>query len=155
MPQSKRAQAWRLYKSGGSAARSDEESIPRSPQISQSGAQAHGPENVEIIDYQRNEAMTRRPVHPGEILADELEALGLSSAELSRTLDVPAIRISQIIAGKRSITADTALRLGRYFGSSADLWMNLQSIYDLDLAANTLGKAINKIPQRELTGARA
>ena len=60
--------------------------------------------------------MTRRPVHPGEILADELEVLGLSSAELARTLDVPANRISQIIAGKRSVTADTALRLGRYFG---------------------------------------
>ena len=101
--------------------------------------------------------MTRRPVHPGEILADELEAVGLSSAELARTLDVPANRISQIIAGKRSITADTALRLGRYFGSSADLWMNLQKIYDLDLAAKTLGKAINKIPQRpdEPTGTRA
>jgi addiction module HigA family antidote len=92
--------------------------------------------------------MTRRPVHPGEILADELEALGLSSAELARTLDVPANLISQIIAGKRSITADTALRLGRYFGSSADLWMNLQKIYDLDLAAKTLGTAINKIPRR-------
>jgi addiction module HigA family antidote len=101
--------------------------------------------------------MTRRPVHPGEILADELEALGLSAAELARTIDVPANRISQIIAGKRSITADTALRLGRYFGSSADLWMNLQKIYDLDLAAKTLGKAINKIPQRpvEPTGTRA
>ena len=101
--------------------------------------------------------MTRTPVHPGEILADELEALDLSSVELARTLDVPANRISQIIAGKRSITADTALRLGRYFGSSADLWMNLQKIYDLDLAAKTLGKAINKIPQRpvEPTGARA
>jgi addiction module HigA family antidote len=101
--------------------------------------------------------MTRTPVHPGEILADELESLDLSSAELARTLGVPANRISQIIAGKRSITADTALRLGRYFGSSADLWMNLQKIYDLDLAAKTLGKAINKIPQRpfEPTGARA
>ena len=101
--------------------------------------------------------MTRRPVHPGEILADELEVLDLSSAELARTLDVPANRISQIIAGKRSITADTALRLGRYFGSSADLWMNLQKIYDLDLAAKTLGKAINKIPQRPVapTDARA
>ena len=101
--------------------------------------------------------MTRTPVHPGEILADELESLDLSSAELARTLDVPANRISQIIAGKRSITADTALRLGRYFGSSADLWMNLQKIYDLDLAAKTLGKAINKIPQRpvEPTATRA
>jgi len=92
--------------------------------------------------------MTRRPVHPGEILADELEVLGLSSAELARTLDVPANRISQIIAGKRSITADTALRLGRYFGSSADLWMNLQKTYDLDLARQQLGKAISHIPQR-------
>ena len=101
--------------------------------------------------------MTRRPVHPGEILADELEALGLSSAKLARTLDVPANRISQIIAGRRSITADTALRLGRYFGSSADLWMNLQKIYDLDLASKSLGKAINKIPQRpvEPTATRA
>ena len=101
--------------------------------------------------------MTRRSVHPGEILADELEAFDLSSAELARTLDVPANRISQIVAGKRSITADTALRLGRYFGSSADLWMNLQKIYDLDLAAKTLGKAINKIPQRPVapTDARA
>ena len=65
-------------------------------------------------------------------------------------------RISQIIAGKRSITADTALRLGRYFGSTADLWMNLQKIYDLDLAAKTLGKAINKITRRpvEPTGTR-
>ena len=101
--------------------------------------------------------MTRTPVHPGKILADELESLDLSSAELARTLDVPANRISQIIAGKRSITADTALRLGRYFGSSADLWMNLQKIYDLDLAAKILGKTINKIPQRpvEPTDARA
>jgi addiction module HigA family antidote len=101
--------------------------------------------------------MTRTPVHPGEILADELESLDLSSAELARTLDVPANRISQIIAGKRSITADTALRLGRYFRSSADLWMNLQKIYDSDLAAKALGTALNKIPQRpvEPTGARA
>lgn len=101
--------------------------------------------------------MTRTPVHPGEILADELKSVDFSSAELARTLDVSANRISQIIAGKRSITADTALRLGRYFRSSADIWMNLQKIYDLDLAAKTLGKAINKIPQRpiEPPGARA
>ena len=75
-----------------------------------------------LVVAQRNETLTRRPVHLGEILADELEAVGLASAELACTLDVPANRISQIIAGKRSITADTALRLGRYFGSSADLW---------------------------------
>ena len=70
--------------------------------------------------------MARTPIHPGEILADELRELSLSAAELARLLDVPPNRISQIIAGRRNITADTALRLGLYFGTSPDLWMNLQ-----------------------------
>jgi antitoxin HigA-1 len=85
--------------------------------------------------------MARTPIHPGEILADELEELGLTSAELARTIDVPANRISQIIAGKRNVTADTALRLGRYFGTSADFWMNLQKTYELDLARRDRGAA--------------
>ena len=93
--------------------------------------------------------MARTPIHPGEILADELEELGLTSAELARTIDVPANRITQIIAGKRNITADTALRLGRYFGTSADFWMNLQKTYELDLARLELGPAIEAIPSRE------
>jgi addiction module HigA family antidote len=93
--------------------------------------------------------MARIPIHPGEILADELEELGLTSAELARTIDVPAHRISQIIAGKRNITADTALRLGRYFGMSADFWMNLQKTYELDLARRDLGRAIEAVPSRE------
>jgi antitoxin HigA-1 len=93
--------------------------------------------------------MARTPIHPGEILADELEELRLSSAELARTIRVPANRISQIIAGKRNITADTALRLGRYFGTSADFWMNLQKTYELDLARRELGPAIEAIPSRE------
>jgi len=92
--------------------------------------------------------MARTPIHPGEILADELEEIGISAAELARTLAVPANRISQIIAQKRSISADTALRLARYFGTSADLWMNLQKTYELDLARQQLGKAIRNIPQR-------
>jgi addiction module HigA family antidote len=92
--------------------------------------------------------MARTPIHPGEILADELEEIGISAAELARTLAVPANRISQIIAQKRSISADTALRLARYFGTTADLWMNLQKTYELDLAWQQVGKAISKIPQR-------
>lgn len=93
--------------------------------------------------------MTRTPIHPGEILADELEEIGVSSAALSRTLRVPPNRISQLVAGKRAITADTALRLARYFGTSADLWMNLQKTYELDLARKEAGKEINSIPQRK------
>ena len=73
--------------------------------------------------------MARTPIHPGEILADELHEIGVSAAALARTLGVPANRISQIIAGKRAISADTALRLARYFGTSPDLWMNLQKTY--------------------------
>ena len=95
--------------------------------------------------------MARTPIHPGEILADELKEIGISAAELARTLDVPANRVSQIITGKLAITADTALRLARYFGTSADLWMNLQKTYDLDLARQQLGKAISHIPQRPVT----
>lgn len=92
--------------------------------------------------------MGRTPIHPGEILGDELEELGISAAQLARTLGVPANRISQIVAGKRAITADTALRLARHFGTSADFWMNLQKTYDLDLARQQIGKAIAQIPRR-------
>lgn len=99
----------------------------------------------------RNEtAMPRTSIHPGEILGDELDALGLSAAELARLLDVPANRISQIVAGKRSISADTALRLGRYLGTSPDLWMNLQKTYELDLARNAIGSALDILPQRQV-----
>ncbi len=92
--------------------------------------------------------MARTPIHPGEILADELEEIGISAAGLARKLGVPANRISQIIAQKRAISADTALRLARYFGTSADLWMNLQKTYELDLARQQLWKAISNLPQR-------
>ena len=92
--------------------------------------------------------MPRTPIHPGEILADELEELGLSAAELGRLIEVPANRISQIIAGKRNITADTALRLGRYFGTTPDLWMNLQKTYELDLARIKIGTVLETLPQR-------
>jgi len=92
--------------------------------------------------------MARTSIHPGEILADELSEIGISSAELGRTLRVPANRISQIIAGKRAISADTALRLARYFGTTPDFWMNLQKTYELDLARQSLGKVLSHLPQR-------
>ena len=95
--------------------------------------------------------MARTPIHPGEILADELNEIGISAAELARTLRVPANRISQIVARKRAISADTALRLARYFGTTPDLWMNLQKAYELDLARQQLGKAVSHIPQRPAT----
>jgi antitoxin HigA-1 len=89
--------------------------------------------------------MARTPIHPGEILADELEHTGLSTRKLADVIDVPPNRLYQILAGKRPMTADTALRLSRYFGMSADFWMNLQSAYELDLARLQNGKAIRRI----------
>ncbi|HKF37882.1 MAG TPA: HigA family addiction module antitoxin [Ktedonobacteraceae bacterium] len=74
------------------------------------------------------------PIHPGEIVADELVELHKSPTELARELHVPANRISQLVAGKRAMTADTALRLERWLGVSAAFWMNLQKRYELDIA---------------------
>lgn len=82
------------------------------------------------------------PTHPGEVLRDELDALGLSAAAFAAALDVPANRISTILAGKRAVTADTALRLGRFFGTSAKFWLNLQDQHDLKRAAAKTGSAI-------------
>ena len=75
------------------------------------------------------------PIHPGEVLADELAELNMTASELARTLHVPANRLYQLIAGKRSITADTALRLERRHGVSARFWMNLQNSYELDVVS--------------------
>jgi addiction module HigA family antidote len=92
--------------------------------------------------------MARTPIHPGEILADQLEETGLTPKKLAEVIDVPPNRLYQLIAGKRSMTADTALRLSQYFGMSADFWMNLQTAYELDLARQQHGKAIKRIPRR-------
>lgn len=91
--------------------------------------------------------MARKPVHPGKVLENELEEIGLSASKLSGLIDVPANRLYQILAGKRSLTADTAVRLGRYFGTSADFWMNLQCSYELEMARRELGPALRRIPQ--------
>ncbi len=95
--------------------------------------------------------MARTPIHPGEILADELQELNISAAELARILHVPTNRITQIINGKRTLTADTALRLGRWFGTGAELWLNLQKSYELRLAEQESGDNIKKlIPKRKV-----
>jgi addiction module HigA family antidote len=86
-------------------------------------------------------------IHPGEHLAEELEALGLSAAELARKMNVPTNRITQILNGTRSITGDTALRLAHFFGTSAQFWLNLQSLYDLRLAEEKAGKSIKTLPR--------
>ena len=92
--------------------------------------------------------MARTPIHPGEILGDELVELGMSAAELARAIHVPANRVSQIIAGKRAVTADTALRLGRWFGTGPQLWLNLQQSYELRLAERDCGADIARIAPR-------
>jgi addiction module HigA family antidote len=89
--------------------------------------------------------MSRSPIHPGETLRDDLEALGLSAAELARRIGVPANRVSGILNGRRSVTGDTALRLARFFGSSAEFWLNLQKLYELRLAEREAGQDIKKI----------
>ena len=91
--------------------------------------------------------MGRSAVHPGEHLAEQLEALGISAAELGRRLDVPPNRITAIINGQRSITGDTALRLGHFFGNSPQFWLNLQAIYDLRTAEKAVGKKIQTLPR--------
>jgi addiction module HigA family antidote len=85
------------------------------------------------------------PIHPGEILADELAELNTSPTELARQLHVSANRISQLIAGKRSMTADTALRLEKWLGVSAAFWMGLQNTYELDIAREKAGDTLQAI----------
>ena len=92
--------------------------------------------------------MARTPIHPGEILAEELEELGVSPTELSRQIRVPANRISQIINGKRAVTGDTAIRLAHWFGTSPQFWMNLQALYDVRLAEQEAGTEIKALPTK-------
>ena len=92
--------------------------------------------------------MARPPIHPGEILADELKELDVTATELSRQIQVPTNRITQIIHGMRGITGDTALRLGHWFGTSAQFWLNLQSAYDIRLTEEKVGKEIGQLPTK-------
>ena len=92
--------------------------------------------------------MARTAIHPGEQLKDELDELGMSASELARQLKVPANRITEIINAERSITAETALLLGHWFGNSAQFWLNLQVAYDLRVAEREMGKKVLKLPTR-------
>ena len=92
--------------------------------------------------------MARSAIHPGEHLADAIGAIGGTAAQLARDICVPANRITGILHGTRGITADTALRLGRYFGTSAEFWMNLQQIYDLRRAEQEIGDSLARIATR-------
>ena len=99
--------------------------------------------------------MARTPIHPGEHLADELRELKLSAAELARQIDVPVNRITGILNGERGVTADTALRLGHWFGTSAQFWMNLQQLYELRVAEGEIGAKVAKLSRRADGAARA
>jgi addiction module HigA family antidote len=94
--------------------------------------------------------MARNPIHPGKFLADELSELNMTASDLAHTLSVPPNRIYQILNGKRAITADTALRLSQWLGTSAELWLNLQNLYELRLAEQQSGEDIKRcIPRRQ------
>ena len=84
--------------------------------------------------------------HPGEHLAEELKELGMSAAELARQLGVPTNRVTEILNGRRAITGDTALRLAHFFGTTAEFWLNLQSLYELRVAQKKVGKSISRLP---------
>ena len=89
--------------------------------------------------------MTREPIYPGETLREELEALGMSAAELARRIEVPVNRITRILNGQRAVTGDTALRLGRFFGTSGEFWLNLQKLYELRRAERDHGDEIGRL----------
>jgi addiction module HigA family antidote len=92
--------------------------------------------------------MARTPIHPGEHLAEQLDELGISAAELARQLDVPVNRVTGILNGQRGITADTALRLGHWFGTSPEFWLNLQKLYELRVAQKQVGARVKRLPTR-------
>lgn len=93
--------------------------------------------------------MFERAVHPGEILKEELAELEITPTEFSRQIGVPPNRVSQIISGKRSITGDTALRIGHWFGNEPEFWMNLQAQFELAVANQETGEAIKHLPTKD------
>jgi antitoxin HigA-1 len=90
----------------------------------------------------------RPAIHPGEILIEELTELGVTPTELSRQINVPPNRVTQIIHGRRGVAGDTARRLGHWFGTSAQFWLNLQSAYDIRIAEERAGREIARLPTR-------
>src|SRR5215831_18581312 len=98
--------------------------------------------------------MARSPIHPGEH-AEELKEIRISATELARQIDVPVNRVTGIINGQRAITADTALRLGHWFGTSPEFWLNLQKLYELRLAREEVGDRLEKLPKLRIKARRA
>ena len=96
--------------------------------------------------------MARTAIHPGKHLAEQLEELNMSAAELARKINVPTNRITHILNGDRAITGDTALRLGHFFGTSAEFWLNLQKIYELRVAEQDVGSEIRTLPRLKRVG---
>jgi antitoxin HigA-1 len=92
--------------------------------------------------------MPRPAIHPGEILADELSELGVTPTELARQLNVPVNRITQIIQGKRGVTGDTALRLGHWFQTSPQFWLNPQAAYEIRVPEAKVAEQIERLPRR-------
>ncbi len=97
---------------------------------------------------QVREHLARTPIHPGNYLSEELKELGISAPELARQIDVPVNRVTGIINAQRAITTDTALRLGHWFGTSAEFWLNLQKLYELRLAREEVGDQVEQLPRR-------
>ena len=93
--------------------------------------------------------MARTPIHPGEHLAEAIAELGISAAELARQIKVPTNRITGILNGRRAVSADTALRLGHWFGMSPQFWLNLQTLHDLRVAENAKAAEIKRLPKRK------
>jgi addiction module HigA family antidote len=107
-----------------------------------------GPTNVELVESAHGGHMTPPAIHPGEHLAEELRALNMSASALARRIKVPTNRVTAILNGQRAITGDSALRLARFFGTSAEFWVNLQSLHDLHVAEAKTGKIIEQLPTR-------
>lgn len=91
--------------------------------------------------------MAQTAIHPGEHLAEQLETLEMSAAELARRIGVPTNRVTQIVNGQRAVTGDTALRLGHFFGTSPEFWLNLQMMYELRIAERDAGASIRSLPR--------
>jgi addiction module HigA family antidote len=105
-----------------------------------------GPTNVELVDSESGGHPAPFAIHPGEHLAEKLRAENMNASELARRIQVPTNRVTKILNGQRGITGDTALRLARFFGTSAELWLNLQSLHDLRVAEAKAGAVIQQLP---------
>ena len=113
-----------------------------------------GPTHVELVESDSGGHMVAVAIHPGEHLVEELRALNMSASELARRIKVPTNRVTGILNGRRAITGDTALRLAHFFGTSAEFWLNLQSLHDLRVAEAKTGEMIQGLPTLKRTEKR-